>query len=86
LHKEFGAKIEEHGVPEALVRRSLAWQAVLASYEYSGRPRLALWSPETELLVIATLPGGLILNAFPVRSDRALTYMSDFEEVRWLRL
>ena len=83
LHKEFSAKVGAHGVREQRVRRSLTRHAVLLTYEHFGCLRLGLWHPETELFVIATLPDGLILNAFPVEDMSA--YADGLMKVRWLR-
>ncbi len=82
LHKEFSAKLVTHGVREERVRRSLTRQASLLVYEHSGRPRLALWHPETELFVIATVRGGLIFNAYPV--ERVSAYARRLKGSRWL--
>ena len=82
LHKEFSAKIGEHGVREERVRRSLTRQASLLIYQHSGWPRLALWHPETELFIIAALPDGLILNAYLV--ERVSAYARRLTGARWL--
>ena len=82
LHKEFAAKIAAHNVREARVERSLSRQASLLIYEHAGRPPLAAWHPETELFVIATLPDGLIFNAYPIEGVSA--YARRLKGARWL--
>lgn len=87
LHHEFDAKMAEHGLAPRQVETSVHFGAALACFVNQGVPRLALWDPRQRLVVIATVPDGLVLTAFPLRPGRdARDYLYGFDEVRWLKV
>jgi hypothetical protein len=86
LHHEYDAKIEAHGLSPRQVEHAVHGQAALAYYEHNGVPRLALWDPQQRVVVVGTVPDGLILTAYPLKRTRDhVEYISSFENVRWLR-
>ena len=85
LHREFDAKMAQRHQSPRRVEKALSGGAGLVTYEDDGRPRLALWDPTSELLVVATVPEGLVLTAFAVHAPRIDAYLRSFEKTRWLR-
>ena len=86
LHNEFDAKMTEHGLSPRQVERAVHLGTALAHFVNQGMTRLAAWDPQQRLVIIATVPDGLILTAFPLRPGREPeTYLYGFDEVRWLR-
>jgi hypothetical protein len=83
LHREFYAKIGEHGVTEAQLLQTMRRGAKLVAYEHRGMGRVALWDEELSVLVIGTEREGLILNAF--EPDDLDEYVERLVDVRWLR-
>jgi hypothetical protein len=86
LHNEFDAKMAEHGLSPRQVETSVHLGGALAYFVNLGAPRLALWDPRQRLVIIATVPDGLVLTAFPLRPGRdAQDYLYGIDEVRWLK-
>ena len=85
LHHEFSAKLVEKGIPAARAEQAITSEACLSVYEKEGLPRLGLWNPRSEMMVIGTVPAGLILTAFRVPAPRARVYLEAQIGQRWLR-
>jgi hypothetical protein len=85
LHNEFSAKLEEKGLKEGEVQRALRSGAWLTIYRKSTASRLGLWDPRSDLMVVGTIPDGLILTAFRLPLHRAAAYLERQADQGWLR-
>jgi hypothetical protein len=85
LHNEFYAKIAEHEVTDAEVRRTIRRSARLVAYDHDGRGRVAMWDERVGVFVVATEAEGLILNAFQVEDIRSYLGRGSMDNIRWLK-
>ena len=85
LHHEFDAKLAEHQVSPREAEHSIASEACLSFYVKDGLPRLGLWNPRSEIMIVGTVPDGLVLTAFPMAARRAKAYVERQTGHRWLR-
>ena len=87
LHKEFDAKVAAHEVEPREVERAVRADAVLVRYiNRKGRDTLGLWDPHSRLFLVATIPDGLVLTAFPLEDEQHWkSYVTRLEGLRWLR-
>jgi hypothetical protein len=85
LHNELSAKLEEKGLGEGEVQRALRSDAWLTVYKKGTALRLGLGDPRSELMVVGTIPDGLILTAFRLPGHRAAAYLERQADQRWLR-
>jgi hypothetical protein len=83
LDNEFYPKIGVHGVSDREVGLAIRLRSRLFRYEKDGSDKLAVWDPDSRLLVIARLPSGLIFNAFEVLDINE--YMGRQPKARWLK-
>ncbi len=87
LHHEYDAKVAAHGVSPRQVEHAVHGESSLVHFESEGLPRLLLWDPRQRMIVIGTVPDGLILTAYRLKRARDhLQYIKSLEKARWLRL